>query len=649
MIFRLSLYRTAGLVLLILISLCMSERALAQCSTPISTFPYTEGFEATNGSWVPGGVGSDWAWGTPTKATINAAASGLKCWITGGLSPGSYSNGEASWLQSPCFDFTTLQYPYISIAVFWETERRFDGANLQYSTDLGATWINVGSVSDPINCLNDNWFNYSPITGLNPLGSVRDGWSGTIQPTAGSCQGTGGSGRWVNAQHTMPNLAGVANVIFRFTFGAGTVCNNFDGFAVDDIIIGEAPPNNASFTYSCTTSNSITFTNTSALCPGLSWTFGDPASGPTNNTSTAQIPTHTFSGPGTYTIRLDVTGPGNAPSTTSQTINILGLTTSQLTGNNCFGDNIASATVSVIPAVAAPFFYSWNTNPVQTTPTATGLGASIYSVTVSAANSCQASTVVIIGAPAKLSHTVSIIQPGCAATTGSATINENGGTPPYTYSWSPSGGTGPTATGLTPGNYTVTVTDNNLCTETINIVIATSPPITASVSNVKNVSCYGLSDGSATVQASGGTPPYTYSWNTNPVQNTATATNLRAGNYTVTINDNGGCSTTSSLTVKEPASGTCGDVYFPNSFTPNGDSKNEGFGPLGNIAAISNYQLIVYNRYGELVFSSKDPNEKWNGYHKTKLNSPGAYVWHASFLFKNRIKRAEQGTVTVIR
>ena len=539
MILRLSLYRTAQLVLSILFSFYMGQRSYAQCSTPISIFPYTEGFETTNGGWVPGGAGSDWAWGTPTKATINAAASGLKCWITGGLNPGSYSNGEASWLQSPCFDFTTLQYPYISIAVFWETERRFDGANFQYSTDLGVTWTNVGSVADPINCLNDNWFNYSPITGLNPLASVRDGWSGTIQPTVGSCQGTGGSGRWVNAQHTMPNLAGVANVIFRFTFGAGTVCNNFDGFAVDDIMIGEAPPNNASFSYSCTSSNFITFTNTSAFCPNLSWNFGDPASGPANNTSTAQTPTHTFSGPGTYTITLNVTGPGNAASTTSQTIHILGLTTSQLTSNNCFGDNNASATVNVIPAAAAPFFYSWNTNPVQTTPTATGLGASIYAITVSAANSCQANAVIIIGEPAMLSHTVSIIQPGCGATAGSATINENGGTPPYTYSWSPSGGTGATASGLNPGNYTVTVTDNNLCTEAINIVIATVPPITANISNVKNVSCYGLNDGSATIVANGGTAPYTYSWNT--LDNSPTIDNLIPGYYIVTVTDANGC------------------------------------------------------------------------------------------------------------
>jgi gliding motility-associated-like protein len=534
------------------------------------------------------------------------------------------------------------------MVVFWETERRFDGANLQYSTDLGGTWINVGTVSDPVNCLNDNWFNFSPITGLNSLATVRDGWSGTIQPTAGSCQGTGGSGRWVNAQHTMPGLAGAPNVIFRFTFGAGTVCNNFDGFAVDDIRIGEALPNNASFTYSCVNNTTVNFTNTSALCPATNWDFGDPTSG-TNNTSTAANPTHIFSAPGTYTITLIASGPDNAADTTTETINILGLTTSVIANNNCFGDNNGTASVSVIPATAAPFFYLWNSTPAQNTATATSLPAGTFTVTVSGLNSCQATASAIITQPAAITQTLSIVQPGCGATTGTATATVSGGTPPYAYLWQPFGGTTATATGLTPGNYTVNITDSRLCTATANAVIAVASPPALSITNIKNVSCFGLRDGSASALASGGNAPYSYSWNTNPVQTGATATNLPAGNYTVTVTDNNGCIVSASVDITQPASGACGDVYFPNSFTPNGDSRNDGFGPVGNLPAISNYRLYIYNRYGELVFTSKDPLEKWNGYYKAKLNSPGSYAWYVSYTFKNRFQRNEQGTVMVIR
>lgn len=640
--------KTIGIVFLVVCLFWVTQKASAQCGTPVSVFPYTEGFEATNGGWTTGGSGSSWAWGAPAKTIITGAATGTKCWITGGLTPGAYTNNEASWLQSPCFDFSGLQYPHISFAVFWETERRFDGANLQYSTDLGVSWINVGTISDPVNCLNDNWFNFNPISGLNPLAMIRDGWSGTTLPTVGGCQGGGGSARWVNAQHTIPYLAGQPNIIFRFTFGAGNICNNYDGFAIDDIIISNAPPNNAAFSYSCVNSTTVNFTNTSTLCPTtIKWKFGDPMSGP-NDSSALANPTHIFSAPGTYTITLTVSGPDNAPSTTTQTINILGLTTSVVSNNNCFGDNNGSATVNVIPATAAPFFYLWNTIPAQNTQTATGLSGNTYIVTVNALNSCTATASVLITEPAVLSHTINIVQPGCAATTGSATITETGGTPPYTYSWFPSGGNGPSATGLTPGNYTVTVTDSKLCTEDINITIVSATPPSIVISNKKDATCFGLSNGQATAAASGGNPPYTYIWNTIPVQNTAAATNLAAGNYTVTATDNNGCTATTTVTINEPAAGSCGDVYFPNAFTPNRDSRNDDFGAMGNVAAISNYLLHIYNRYGELIFYTRNPSLRWDGYYKGKLLS-GSYAWAATFTYKGNIKREENGTVTVIR
>ncbi len=645
---RLLLNRTAGIIILLVSTFCITQKSNAQCATPISIFPYNEDFEVTNGGWATGGFGSDWAWGAPLKSVITGAGSGTKCWITGGLTGSSYTNGEASWLQSPCFDFTTLQYPYISFKVFWETERRFDGANLQYSTDLGATWTNVGSASEPAGCLNDNWFNFTPITYLSPLASVRDGWSGNIQATSGSCQGTGGSGTWVDAQHCMPNLAGLPNVIFRFTFGAGTQCNNYDGFAIDDITITEAPPNNASFTYSCTNNTTVNFTNTSAYCPNLKWTFGDPASG-ANDSSNLQNPTHIFSGPGTYIITLNASSPNNAPSVTTQTINILGLTTSVISSNNCFGDNNGSASVTVIPVSAAPFFYSWNTTPPQSTAIASGLPGGIYTVTVNALNSCSSTATAVITEPTALTHTVNIIQPGCSVSTGTATITENGGTTPYTYAWIPSGGTGATASGLTPGNYTVTITDSKLCSENINITIATATPPVIAISNKKDASCFGSNDGTATALASGGNAPYIYNWNTTPAQSNATATNLAAGNYTVMVTDNNGCSATISVQINEPANGSCGEVYFPNAFTPNGDTKNDDFGPMGNLSAISNYLLLVYNRYGELVFYSRDPFKRWDGYYRSKLNSPGSYVWAVTYTYKGQIKREEQGTVTIIR
>lgn len=637
-------------ILFFVCTCCTWQKTIAQCATPINIFPYTEGFETTNGGFTTGGTASDWAWGTPTKPVINSAATGTKCWIVGGLTGSSYNDGERSWLQSPCFDFTALQYPHIAFNVFWETEQRFDGAGFQYSTDLGITWTNVGAVSEPANCLNGNWFNYSSIVYLtNQLTTVPHGWSGNIQPTSGTCQGGNGSDGWVNAQHTLINLAGTPNVIFRFIFGAGTQCNAYDGFAVDDIVIGDAPPNNASFTYSCTNSNTVAFTNTSALCPSLTWDFGDPASG-ANNTSTLANPTHTFSAPGTYSVTLTATSLYNDTSVFiyPNDINILGLTTTVTGTNNCAGDNNGSATVNVIPVAAAPFFYNWNTVPAQTTATITGLAGGTYIVTVNANNSCTATATAVITEPAALAHTISIVQPGCGLALGSATITETGGTGPYTYSWSPSGGSGPTATGLIPGDYTVTVTDSKGCFENILITIANALPPNISITAKKDASCFGLSDGTATALVTGGTPPYSYSWNTVPAQNTATAINLSAGNYTVTVTDNNFCVVSTSVQITEPPQGGCGDVFFPNAFTPNGDATNPDFGALGNVAAISNYLLHIYNRYGQLVFYTRNPFVRWNGLYKGKQLS-GSYVWVASFMYKGTIKREEQGSVMIIR
>ena len=181
---RLLLNRTAGIIFSFAYISCFLQKANGQCATPINIFPYTEGFETSNGNWTSGGTANDWAWGTPNKPVITGAAGGsTKCWIVGGLIGSAYNNGERSWLQSPCFDFTTVQHPYISFSVFWEMEQKFDGAGFQYSTNLGATWTNVGSVSDPSNCLNTNWFNFSPVTNMNGLATIRDGWSGDRKST----------------------------------------------------------------------------------------------------------------------------------------------------------------------------------------------------------------------------------------------------------------------------------------------------------------------------------------------------------------------------------------------------------------------------------------------------------------------------------
>ena len=295
--------------------------ARSQCVTTITRFPYREGFETSDGGWSAEGVGSDWIWGTPAKSIIVGAGAGNKCWITGGLTSGPYNSGEASWLKSPCFDFSNIPLPRIAMKIFWDTEQQFDGASLQYSLDNGATWTTIGAPGGTGPCERSaNWYNTTAINYLGPITNTQQGWSGNTKTSTGSCRGGGGSGRWVDVFHTIPGAGGKPLVQFRFLFGAGNICNNYDGFALDDIIIDNARAEGVSFDYSCIDANSLQFTSTTNSCiTNWVWSFGDPATG-ANNQATTSSPAHRFSGPGTYTVSLTVSGPFVSSTTITKSV-----------------------------------------------------------------------------------------------------------------------------------------------------------------------------------------------------------------------------------------------------------------------------------------------------------------------------------------
>ncbi|KIC89526.1 SprB repeat-containing protein, partial [Flavihumibacter solisilvae] len=143
-------------------------------------------------------------------------------------------------------------------------------------------------------------------------------------------------------------------------------------------------------------------------------------------------------------------------------------------------------------------------------------------VTVTDAMGCITTATVTITEPPLLAASTTANNADCFGTaTGSATVNVSGGTAPYTYSWNTLPvQTGATATGLTAGTYTVTVTDAAGCITTATVTI-TEPPVLAATTVGNNVDCFGTATGSATVNVTGGTAPFTYSWNTSPVQTTA--------------------------------------------------------------------------------------------------------------------------------
>ena len=133
---------------------------------------------------------------------------------------------------------------------------------------------------------------------------------------------------------------------------------------------------------------------------------------------------------------------------------------------------------------------------------------------------------------------------------GSIFLTPSGGVLPYTFEWN-DGMKTQNRTGLAPGVYTVTIKDVNGCTGVTSVTIAEPTALVATAGTITNVACNGSATGSATVNVTGGTGSYTYTWNTTPVQTGMTATGLAAGTYTVTVKDANSCSVTYAFTITE--------------------------------------------------------------------------------------------------
>lgn len=294
-------------------------------------------------------------------------------------------------------------------------------------------------------------------------------------------------------------------------------------------------------------------------------------------------PSPTFIGliAGSHTITInDVNGCSFVIplSITQPTVLVLG--TSSLNAI-CTAAN-GSATVTASGATS-PYTYAWSTTPSQTTSTATGITAGIYTVTVTDANGCTQTATTGVGSnPGGTASISAQNNVTCAgANNGNATVSMSGATtPPYTYSWNPTSQTTVTATGLAPGSYTVTVSDGNGCIATTTTVITEPTIITNSFTNV-NVTCNGGNNGMATINPAGGTPPYTYLW-TPTSQTTQTAGGLTAGSYTCVITDANGCTHSASTTITEPiAMGLTETHVDANCGLPNGSATVSVTGGVG--------------------------------------------------------------------
>jgi gliding motility-associated-like protein len=105
-----------------------------------------------------------------------------------------------------------------------------------------------------------------------------------------------------------------------------------------------------------------------------------------------------------------------------------------------------------------------------------------------------------------------------------------------------------------------------------------------------------------------------------------------------------GCIDTASVRI---AVDPLGDIYIPSAFTPNGDGKNDVFRILGG--QIRELDFRIYNRWGEVIFASRDRTQGWDGRYKGKLQPNAVYVYFLKAILQNGATATKKGTVTLIK
>lgn len=410
-----------------------------------------------------------------------------------------------------------------------------------------------------------------------------------------------------------------------------------------------------------------------------------------NTTPPQSTATATGLAQGTYIVTVtDGTGCTITSSFTIQDLAGPQITQIIKTDETCTGMN-GSATVQYSGGNGI-ISITWSTVPPQTTATINNLASGTYNVTIRDTNNCTAtSSVTIVNFPSPTIDGFTAQDELCDEQNGSIQVNYTGGTPPISFAWN----TVPvqhnqTATNLIGGSYSVTITDVHNCTVQATWTIINHPKPTSLFSNIVMDTCI-VGSGKVTAFAEGGSGVYSYIWNTEPAQNTESATGLFPGMYAVSISD-GYCTivdsiliigipgpnadfsltpplaTLSNATIRftdltEPEivswkwhfgdgftdnvqnpvhiyqntgnyevfmvvmdNHGCIDtawgsviidvdfgIWIPNAFTPNEDGKNDRFGPRAVGFLERDYEMKIYDRWGQMVFETHDYYQQWDG------------------------------------
>lgn len=216
-----------------------------------------------------------------------------------------------------------------------------------------------------------------------------------------------------------------------------------------------------------------------------------------------------------------------------------------------------------------PYAYSWPSG--TTNALAFNLYAGSYVVSVTDANGCTDTTEVNIGVNVDVTITNTSTDPSCnGSSDGSISVTATGGSGPYSMSWSTGANTS-NVTGLSAGTYTVTVTDNNGCYDSLVVTLNDPVLLTANIDSVTAQSCAEANNGAIWASGQGGDGVYSYTWSNGAT--TASNSGIAAGAYTVTITDGGGCTATNDTTLNLVSSNLAAAIAQVQSLTCFGTSE----------------------------------------------------------------------------
>lgn len=372
--------------------------------------------------------------------------------------------------------------------------------------------------------------------------------------------GTGSTGTTFTYQWTASNGGNItngANTLTPTVDAAGTyvltITNAANGCIKTDtalVIANTVQPSAVVATpanLNCNTSS--TTLNGAGSSTGNNFGYAWTASNGGNITGGGNTLTPTVNAAGTYT--LVVTNSSNGCTKVAATT--LGATTppSATTSNNanvtCHGGNNGAST-AVANNGKAPYNYNWSNG--ANVATVSALNAGTYSVTITDADQCTATTAVTITQPSEIVvNATATNQTINGVNNGTATAAPTGGNGNYTFGWS-NGATTQSIQSLAPGVYTVTITDANGCTKTQSVTVAAfNCVLSGGVTNTQ-VTCNGAANGTASATSSNATGTVTYQWSNGA--NTSAVQNLAPGTYTVTISDAANCQVAYDVEITQP-------------------------------------------------------------------------------------------------